>query len=737
MPETAREDASPILNDIPNRDAIYTPLGPSFFQLTLSPTNKAEILSEALSELSKSNAQTTNILQHLQTWSPSTSSLFTLRCTSTILSTPLRLIYPTHDLPAFTPTTGLYPRQYLAISYCWRSPSFLPQDYTPYSPWPIKKSLVDAILAEKPHPRVGIWMDQLSINQASAGDKRAAVAAMDLIYRSCLRLVVLLEDVQLSAAEIQLVAKYDVHTRVFDRTWDFEPEEIPVFAGFHAKVNGARWWTRAWCFHEFSVHGPWLEHRQGQALHNATFIVGGPGDSTVKIKWVNLQLLMGSAMYVLPDTSGWTQAQGLFSGVMSKLRKQHEDQYDAGDNGWRSSIMARHNGVSEMGSSVLEDRLSITMNLCGLALAYIGPPLQSPAETFYLCSLLALAAGETTPLTLMHPHYLTLYGAPTWLSNPSVAHDTTIPDFKPKPLTSIHHISPRSITLDMLFLTAPWRSLPPQTQPLSQTHTIFPTTIRTSIPKTHIPTASSRIMSIYNTPDTHLDLPRRHFLASCILHGAEFTRRLWTQIKHDIISRNYNTGAFANLAANPALLPAAQHLLALLYPVTTLLCLATPAEAWPLNDAALFLTWLTDPRSMYYIGLQTFWVPCGGNGDAVFVTGVVGNEDFGRGGEEEDGGEEVCVAVPRELLGESCIPMRVWILRGVGRKGGGGGSDASTTTYTNRPDNPSPPPPYPPEYRIVAKALLLGEPDLLQEALRSQGTPGANVILRERTVVCG
>jgi hypothetical protein len=304
MPELPQDLASHDSSDPSHRYAIHNPLGPSFFQLTLSPTNKAGLFADALSELDKSSSQTSTIVENLQKWNPEAASRFSLRSTSTVVSTPFHLIYPNCDFDSFK-ETGLYARQFLAISYCWRSPEFLLDGYERHDIWPIKKSLVDAVLAEKDHPRVGIWQDQMCIDQASTMDKQFSIAAMDIIYRSCMRLVVLLEDVLLTAQEVELVAKYDISRRPYNGGWKFEPSEIETFTSFYEKVNSARWWTRAWCFHEMCVHRPWAERRQTDHRFNATFILCGPNDSTVKMKWTNLILLMGLAMNLLPNAQIW------------------------------------------------------------------------------------------------------------------------------------------------------------------------------------------------------------------------------------------------------------------------------------------------------------------------------------------------------------------------------------------------------------------------------------------------
>jgi hypothetical protein len=94
--------------------------------------------------------------------------------------------------------------------------------------------------------------------------------------------------------------------------------------------------------------------------------------------------------------------------------------------------------------------------------------------------------------------------------------------------------------------------------------------------------------------------------------------------------------------------------------------------------------------------------------DSTFITSLTVNEYFHDGPDRE-----IQVAVPMHLLKASCVPLRVWILR-----------PAKGDQVKEK-------------WRIVGKALLLGEPDLLTEATENAGEPGAKVILRERTIVGG
>lgn len=675
--------------DAPLSGTLYEPVGADLFRLTLSKDNKAQILEYGLSKLKQSEQETISILEKLATWDPDTGLLFETRSESSILDTPFRLIYPNSAL-ASCRETELYVRQYMAISYCWRSEDFLPEGYQSYGDWPVSKPFVDAILDEKDHPRVGIWMDQLCIDQASSIDKHKSVAAMDVIYRSCLRLLVLLEDVCLDGAEASLAqdGKYDVHKTPFDPAWNPPAEDVPVIQRFIRKVGAARWWERAWCCHEFNVNEPRSTDRQSYYIHQATFIMNGPEGSTVKVQWRVMARILG--LYPFD-----------FSGLDLLIPIEFGDR----EPGWRSSLMARHNGVISKGCLYAGDKISVMINMCGLGLAYCGQAQRTTDEVLYTGSLLALAAGEAHPLNMFNSEAVpTLNGNPSWLSQNHAAEGVTVARFKLGGLNGIHRVSMQDIELDMVLLPQPKRWIGGLDLDTACTRLIFPDTISTSYSTQHgyllVPYASS------SRSDEELDEPRRRFLASCILSGYDFTAGLWAQLNKDVVEANYNQAYNFKSALNPALLLPAQRLLEQLLPVTALLGIPPPAT-FTLEDAHLFLNWLTDQRSGYYINLMTRRIQCTIDGRSAFTTGMEANAHHWDGPFEE-----LWAAIPTDVLNVGCIPLRIWLLRpGESREGRV-------------------------RWRLVGKALLLGEPDLRREAEESKESDDA-VVRVQRMVVSG
>jgi hypothetical protein len=699
MSDIVAVDAAPS-----SKDATYRKIDEDLFELTLSHDNKAELFEEAIAELERGSRESASILENLAKWNPSDALRFVLRTASTILDTPFRLIYPSSARSSFDEIESLYARQYLAISYCWGLGDFVQTGYERHGSWPISKSFAEAILADKDHPREGIWMDQLCIDQTTSVDKAKSVAAMDIIYRSCIRLVVLLEDVFLDEREAKLHKEYDNTQRRFETKWVPGEDEKGLFISFYNKVNAARWWTRAWCLHEFSVNDPWTDKRQCNLIHNATFIMNGPRGSTVKIKWDSLHFIMANALFVLPnfvkDVLDTFNGQYIFS-------TSERGRTDWNSN-LRSSLMARHNRVVRQGSLYLSDRLRVTINMCGLGLAYVGPELDTKDRVLYYSTLLALARGETYPLGILLDQLeekpIIFDDKPTWLCRGVGQAYTSISSFNLKNLQGIHRITTEDIELDMIFFRSPWELVTKET--LRTTYTVFPSLIPTVQPAKYTPDKFAD-PTTSEWSDEDLDQCRRRFLAGCLVNGYAYIARLWEQLKRDVVVASYNNTIFKKLMPHPPFHDPAQKLLRQLLPVSELLCIPPPS-VFTLEDAHLFLTWLADPRSIYYIGAFTHRLQSTTLGSAqALVTGLHPKQYTDKGPMNE-----LKLAVPIDLLNASCATLRVWILRpGKGETKGS-------------------------KWRLVGKALLLGEPILMNEGISSAGTD-KTVVSVNRTVVTG
>jgi Heterokaryon incompatibility protein (HET) len=114
--------------------------------------------------------------------------------------------------------------------------------------------MFNAVLAERASPSEGIWIDQLCINQDDEEEKMTTIGFMDVIYKNARLVVILLEDVILSKTECN-VLQCLLNKSERGANWDLKVEgELK----HHAicllwKIFSARWFTRAWCDHEFRV----------------------------------------------------------------------------------------------------------------------------------------------------------------------------------------------------------------------------------------------------------------------------------------------------------------------------------------------------------------------------------------------------------------------------------------------------------------------------------------------------
>ncbi|KAI3327797.1 hypothetical protein HD806DRAFT_531135 [Xylariaceae sp. AK1471] len=87
--------------------------------------------------------------------------------------------------------------------------------------WPVSRPVVEAIFAERGvhtqdpqvrninFPREEIWFGQMCIRQEDVGEQMQSIAMMGIIYESCRRLLIVLEDVVFNPDELQVVQRYD------------------------------------------------------------------------------------------------------------------------------------------------------------------------------------------------------------------------------------------------------------------------------------------------------------------------------------------------------------------------------------------------------------------------------------------------------------------------------------------------------------------------------------------------
>ncbi|KAF6840347.1 O-methyltransferase family 2 [Colletotrichum musicola] len=685
-------------------------ISPRLFKLTLPQHNKAAIFADAIERLESGREETDLILRNLRAWAPDVAASFRARTPDVVLDTPFRLVChgPTDsddDSPAGIPFDCRFVvRQFLAVSYSWHSPSW--PERTPISApepggvWPVGRRFADAILALRGHPREGVWMDQICINQADEDEKQRAIACMVVIYRSCRRLVVLLEDVELTDAEAALPSQYDNLATVAEHNAVPRDErDVPLFISMFDKVAAARWWQRAWCFHEFVVGEPWSDKRFLD-VHQTVFVMGLEGGRTCVVDCLKLRLLLSAVMIKLQHRSPLGKhLEPVLSGFAQRTSPLHDSPVRRAG-ATKASFLGRFNAVVRTDCSVPGDRLSICINLVGLGIAYFRDAGEEPCadDTFYHAILLALAAGEKRPLAFANQEALVVRGRRSWLERPVAATDTTWGKFTLGGIKGLHEISVGRMVIDMVFLESPWETC--NDEDVKVTYDIFPDTI----PSTQPPLKAGGMRGVHlSYTNEELDAPRRRFLAAVVAAGPRFLRRLWPQLERDVVQGNYNSGNFGDFVANDDLGPSAEALL------RALDAGEEEEDTVDAETALLFITWVTDPRSISWISWLVSRIRCTRDGEEALLTYITWTSHF----QGYDKAKQALVAVPTDLLKEDCVLTRAWLVVPAGDRKREG------------------------EWTVVAKALLLGEPDLEEQSLKvgDDGESDAGVRLRKRQTI--
>ncbi|KAB5542785.1 heterokaryon incompatibility protein-domain-containing protein, partial [Coniochaeta sp. 2T2.1] len=409
--------------------------------VSLSTNNIRKLLSEVASALLEHDRQflASALLARLTEISPGVANRFHLKQQDPVNGIPLRMVCSSRlaCVPSF-----------VAVSYCWHYPTWSPSPHAaPIAPgWGISKPMVQAIMQLRQSEEEGVWMDRLCINQADLSEKVSHVGAMNIIYRSARRILILLEDVQLTAAEAEAgtayagffadmcrvvererlegTAKAEFVNSYFPQQEDLLRQRdgghhLSAVKSFAMRMLGARWYSRAWCAHESrtarhaKVNNPLLlcyghngavlsfefrfiyylsyylcrseppEPVGGAALAAA---MGDPNPATLRHLWWRMTRLM-------PDA------------VSSRSPMQH-----------LVSILS-------FGCKFKGDLVSIALNTWELPLLYDGV-ISTVEDAIVTFSLLTIASGDLTPL-IMSGSKLRVQGGSTgsemdsWLVRPT------------------------------------------------------------------------------------------------------------------------------------------------------------------------------------------------------------------------------------------------------------------------------------------------------------------------------
>ncbi|CAJ2513890.1 Uu.00g020090.m01.CDS01 [Anthostomella pinea] len=707
-------------------EPIVRHMGGSLFEVTLSRQNRHELFSEAIEQLSGNQEEAEIIMSNLQSWSPNLAESFHIRTPSLILDTPFRLICES-DLGHVPFDSERVFRQYIAISYCWRHKDYAwpPDGSRPHEPWPFSKSFVEAILTQRGvitdepgarninYRREGIWVDQMCINQDDETENQQFIAMMDTIYKRCRKLLILLEDVTLTPDETRVLAKCDFHMLKDTVSWTPEEGDVPYLAAVCDKIESSRWWSRSWCWHELEINEQWSVLRHHIA-HAALFIANTSTGGTFSVKYLTLMLLRSTPAVQAVATGPDRQRTG-----MERLRRdlrwtildnKTSPYTDPGARGYgavRSSFMARYYVISLCDITVPSDLISIVINLSRLAVYFTGR-LHTSDEVFFVAAALSLAAGEKSPLYLMKQRILRINGRDSWLSRPLSDYDTNIPKFALGSIENIHEIKAEYIKLDLFFFETPIETM--TTEDVAATYHILPETpIRTRPPQYRIQVRPEE--STYG--DELLDRPRRLFLAAACKNGLAYVCRLLGALERDVVQPSLNQRLFEPFTADESLRPAAQRLCDSLIPDSP----SRESESAE-ETLLLFLTFLTDSRPMarLVISALSTRIRCNFRGDFAVVSGRILRDDI-----PGLDATKWRLAVPRDVADSPCAVSRVWILQPL-EDSDTFRNDAGLWESTGG------------RWRLVGKALLLGEPQLVA----GENAESKRVLtLRTRQVVTG
>lgn len=81
----------------------------------------------------------------------------------------------------------------------------------------------------------------MCIHQEDHDEKMQAIAMMDIIYKSCRKLLIVFEDVVFEPEEIEVfTADHGVRRR------EALQDELPHIASIVRKIESSRWWSRSW-----------------------------------------------------------------------------------------------------------------------------------------------------------------------------------------------------------------------------------------------------------------------------------------------------------------------------------------------------------------------------------------------------------------------------------------------------------------------------------------------------------
>lgn len=440
------------------------------------PSNTERLLSEASLEAHQRRPEADAILARLNQLNPAVRGLFQSK--DEILSDlQLRLIHTPQD-GSSTETRPDF-SAFIIISYCWHYPQWpLAPAAQPIAPaWEISQPMVDAVMGARESPLEGVWLDKMCINQSDPKDKKQHIGAMDIIYRSARRVMILLEDIQLTKEEDEAGLVYagfyaDLGREVMEKNLEGQAKgafiegyfpnrekaaDSPSLQkdgyDFARKLLGARWFSRAWCAHESRV----VRHLK---QNNPLFLCYGHDG---RVQSFEFRFVHYTAMYL----SNAREAAYSLTGTKLFDAMNDPDPQTLKQRWWRivrlmpegpwekTSPMQHLMSILKFGCFKQGDLMSIALNTSGVPLAFTGDdtPLR---DVIWMFSLLVLAAGDVTPLLILGSKLrlddTESGGAISWAVHP---HQAMVDAIESSPrIASITEVTSHYIELDLVVFSS-------------------------------------------------------------------------------------------------------------------------------------------------------------------------------------------------------------------------------------------------------------------------------------------
>ena len=450
--------------------SVTSPLKIEAEVVTLSTQNKWTLLERSRQRVIQRQAEAETVLRRLQELDPELGEKFELK-DDVLASFKFRMIC-TADADAVQ-NAGKSVPSYIAVSYCWHNPSW--QAVAPAQPmteWGVSLPIATKILELRESKDEGVWLDRICIDQQNDDEKKVAIGSMDIVYRACRRLAIVMEDTQLDQAEDAAGVKYaelyesmcvivrkgkldgEEKMDFIESYWKIDEPDLPHIRAFTMKMLGSRWYTRAWCAHEVRVN----EHSR---INNPLILCFGVDGRVLAfefryIYWLAVYLNKidtGEAEFSLlpewkhPSILSDSSCSTLFQ-RMTRIHKLHAERFDS-----RVSLLSHINAIAIFGCQEDTDLYAIAMNTAGVPLVFTGN-FRSRNDIHYLSSLISIASGDINPL-FIESNTLKLLDSSgktyiSWAGQPfqGFSKMTIGTPFK----NSIHRVTAEYIELDILLI---------------------------------------------------------------------------------------------------------------------------------------------------------------------------------------------------------------------------------------------------------------------------------------------